>query len=152
MRPVFNFNKSLRNPAKTGNIGGRRHGEGKAWQPPWGALLFAESMIALVEEKKDDLAALCRRFNVERLELFGSAATGSFQSASSDLDFIVRFAALSGGSYLDRYLDFAESLEELFQRRVDLLTERAIRNPYFRRNVEATRQAVYERGNEEAVA
>ena len=108
-------------------------------------------MIALVEQRKNDLADLCRRFNVERLELFGSAASGSFQSASSDLDFIVRFAAPLAGSYLDRYLDFAEALEELFQRPVDLVTERAIRNPYFRRRVEATRQPVYERRNQEAV-
>ena len=108
-------------------------------------------MIALVEQKKDDLADLCRRFDVERLELFGSAATGSFQSSSSDLDFIVRFSAPSSGSYLDRYLDFAEALEQLFQRPVDLLTERAIRNPYFRRSVEATRQSVYEQRHEEAL-
>ena len=107
-------------------------------------------MIALVENKKDDLADLCRRFNVERLELFGSAATGSFHSAASDLDFIVRFCTPSAGCYLDRYLDFAEALEQLFQRPVDLLTERAIRSPYFLRSVEATRQPVYERRNEEA--
>jgi uncharacterized protein len=108
-------------------------------------------MIALVEQKRNDLAELCRQFNVERLELFGSAATGSFQSASSDLDFIVRFCRPSDGSYLDRYLDFADALEQLFQRPVDLLTERAIRNPYFRRSVEETRQPVYEQRNEEAV-
>ncbi|MGD0815426.1 MAG: nucleotidyltransferase domain-containing protein [Verrucomicrobiota bacterium] len=101
-------------------------------------------MIALVEQKKTDLADLCRRFKVERLELFGSAATGSFQAASSDLDFIVRFSAPTTGSYLDRYLDFAEALEQLFQRPVDLVTERAIQNPCFRRNVAATRQPVYE--------
>jgi predicted nucleotidyltransferase len=105
-------------------------------------------MIALVEQKKSDVAALCRRFNVERLELFGSAASGSFQATSSDLDFIVRFSAPLPGSLLDRYLDFAEALERLFQRRVDLLTERAIRNPYFRRSVEATRQPVYEQRNQ----
>jgi predicted nucleotidyltransferase len=109
-------------------------------------------MIALVEHNINDLAELCRRFNVERLELFGSAATGSFRPASSDLDFIVRFSSTSAGSYLDRYLDFAEALEQLFQRPVDLLTERAIRNPYFRRSVEATRQSVYEQRDEEAVA
>ena len=95
-------------------IRGNRRGHG---------LLSVGIMIALVEQKKNDLAGLCRRFNVERLELFGSAATGSFQSPSSDLDFIVRFSALSTGSYLDRYLDFAEALEQLFQRPVDLLTE-----------------------------
>ena len=128
-----------------------RDGEGNVWQPLWRGVSLAAIMIALVEEKKNDLADLCRRFNVERLDLFGSAARGSFQSASSDLDFIVRFSASSAGSYLDRYLDFAESLEKLFERPVDLLTERSIRNPYFRRSVEATRQAVYERGNEETV-
>jgi predicted nucleotidyltransferase len=109
-------------------------------------------MIALVEQNKHDLTALCRRFNVERLDLFGSAATGSFQPASSDLDFVVRFSSASAGGYLDRYLDFAEALEQIFQRPVDLLTERAIRNPYFRCNVEATRQSVYEQRDEEAVA
>lgn len=107
-------------------------------------------MIELVAQRKNELAGLCRRFNVEQLDLFGSAATGSFQSDSSDLDFIVQFSAPNAGSYLDRYLDFAEALEQLFQRPVDLLTERSIRNPFFRRNVEATRHQVYERGDEEA--
>jgi uncharacterized protein len=109
-------------------------------------------MIALVEKKKDALADLCRRFEVDRLDLFGSAATGSFRLDRSDLDFIVRFSPPPPGTYLDRYLDFAEALEELFQHPVDLLTEKSIRNPYFRRNVEATRQAVYERRDEKAAA
>jgi predicted nucleotidyltransferase len=123
-----------------------------SWQLLRHRLLSVGIMIALVEQKKNDLAELCRRFKVERLELFGSAATGSFQSASSDLDFIVRFSAPSVGKYLDRYLDFAEALEKLFGRPVDLLTERSIRNPYFRRGVEATRQPVYEQRSEEAAA
>jgi predicted nucleotidyltransferase len=106
-------------------------------------------MVALIEQKKNDLADLCRRFHVERLELFGSATGGSFQSAASDLDFIVRFSPPSPGTYLDRYLDFAEALEDLFQRPVDLLTERAIHNPCFRRSVEATRQPVYEHRNDQ---
>jgi predicted nucleotidyltransferase len=116
----------------------------------WG--IIGDSMIALVEENKDKVAELCRRFDVKRLELFGSAATGTFQAASSDLDFIVRFNAPPLGRYLDRYLDLAEALEELFQRPVDLLTEKAVHNPIFRRNLEATRQPVYERANEEAAA
>ncbi len=109
-------------------------------------------MIALVEIKKNELANLCRQFNVERLDLFGSAATGGFQSTASDLDFIVRFSTPRAGSYLDRYLDFAEALEQLFQRPVDLLTEKAICNPYFRQSVEATRQPVYDQRSQEAIA
>jgi len=108
-------------------------------------------MIALVEQKKQEVVALCRRFKVERLDLFGSAASGVFRAESSDLDFVVRFADRQPtGSYADRYLDFAEALERVFQRSVDLVTEQSIRNPYFRRVVEATRQPVYERSDAEA--
>ena len=109
-------------------------------------------MIELVEQKRRELFELCRKFQVERLDLFGSAAAGSFQSQSSDLDFIVSFRSPKPGTYLDLYLDFAEALEHLFQHPVDVLTEKSIRNPYFRRNVELTRQPLYERRNEEAAA
>jgi len=109
-------------------------------------------MIALVQKNKRELFELCRKFEVERLDLFGSAATTFFEPSSSDLDFVVEFTNRAPGTYLDRYLDFAEALEALFQRPVDLITERAIHNPYFRLSVELTRQTVYERRNEEAAA
>lgn len=109
-------------------------------------------MIELVEQKRRELLELCRKFQVERLDLFGSAVTGSFQTQSSDLDFIVSFGSPTPGTYLDLYLDFAEALEHLFQHSVDVLTEKSIRNPYFRRRVELTRQTLYERRNEEAAA
>ena len=109
-------------------------------------------MIDLIEQKKSELFELCRKFQVERLDLFGSAATTSFQSDSSDLDFVVEFGNRVPGTYLDRYLDFAEALEKLFQRPIDLITERTIHNAYFRRSVTSTRQPIYERRNEEAAA
>jgi hypothetical protein len=68
------------------------------------------------------------------------------------LDFVVAFADTTPGTYADRYLDLAEALEALFGRKVDLLTERAIRNPYFRREVDATRQVVYDKRGQEAAA
>src|ERR1051325_10820099 len=109
-------------------------------------------MIDLVSQKKQELLELCHNFQVERLDLFGSATTNFFQPESSDLDFIVSFGRLKPGTYLDHYLDFAEALERLFDCPVDVLTEKAIRNPYFRRSVELTRQPLYERRNEEAAA
>ena len=109
-------------------------------------------MIALVEQKKREVAGLCRRFKVERLDLFGSAANGLFSAATSDLDFVVRFADRSPtGEYADRYLDLAEALEHLFQRRVDLVTEQSVRNPYFRRVMELSRKPIYERPDTQAV-
>ena len=97
---------------------------------------------------KAELHALCRTYGVERLELFGSATSEAFDAAASDLDVIVRFADTSPG-YADRYLDFAEALEELFGRDVDLVTERSLSNPYFRKAVNSTREVVYARRREE---
>jgi predicted nucleotidyltransferase len=108
-------------------------------------------MIPLVEERTADLADLCRHYGVRRLDVFGSAATGTFREDTSDLDFVVDFADRSPG-YADRYLAFAEALEAMFSRKVDLVTERSIRNPYFRRAVEATRQTVYDGRDTEAAA
>ncbi len=109
-------------------------------------------MIALVEQKKREVIDLCRRYRVDQLDLFGSAATGCFSPRSSDLDFLVRFADRQPtGDYADRYLGLADSLEQLFQCRVDLVTEESIRNPFFRQEVETTRQRLYEQPREEVV-
>ena len=101
-------------------------------------------MIALVEQEKQGIADLCRRHAVRRLDLFGSAARADFQPERSDLDFIVQFTRTGYAGYADAFLEFAEALERLLGRKVDLLTERMIRNPYFRAAVESTRQIVYE--------
>jgi uncharacterized protein len=108
-------------------------------------------MIPLIETNLEQVAVLCRTFGVARLDVFGSAATGACRN-DSDLDFVVAFADTTQGTYADRYLDLAEALEALFGRKVDLLTERAIRNPYFRREVDATRQVVYDKRGQEAAA
>ena len=102
-------------------------------------------MIELVERLKLSIADLCRRHEVRRLDLFGSATRGDFQADRSDLDFIVQFNRTGYAGYADAFLEFADALEQLLGRKVDLLTERMIRTPYFRASVESTRQTVYER-------
>lgn len=109
-------------------------------------------MIPLIEQNREALAGLCRQFRVERLELFGSAAKGTFQADSSDVDFLVTFADVQPGTYADRYLGLLLALQQLFHREIDLVTERSIRNPYFRKTVEATRQLVYDGRGQEVAA
>ena len=109
-------------------------------------------MEPLVERHLDAIRALCRKHGVERLDLFGSAATGTFREEDSDLDFVVAFANVGSPGYADRFLDLAEALEALFGRPVDLVTERSLRTPSFRRHVEATRQAVYAQRDDQAAA
>ena len=109
-------------------------------------------MIDVVSQHLAEIAALCRQFGVRRLDLFGSAATGAFDPATSDLDFVAIFADTHASNYGERYLDFADSLEALFGRPVDVVTENMIRNPHFRQSVDATRQPVYDDRSAPAVA
>ncbi len=93
--------------------------------------------IALATTEPEALLALCRRFHVGQLDLFGSAADGRFDLAHSDLDFLVAFEKLPGNAYANAYFGLREGLAGLFGRKVDLLTEPALGNPYLRRQVEA---------------
>ena len=90
------------------------------------------------------LPALCRRFRVRRLDLFGSAATGPFDPARSDLDLLVALDdGLPPAAYAEAYFGLRAALEELFGRPVDLLTESALENPHLRRRVEAERRPLF---------
>jgi len=109
-------------------------------------------MNFLAGSSRESLANVCRRFRVERLYLFGSAADGRFNSERSDLDFLVTLEDQTPGEYADNYLGLAQALEKLFGRPADLVTESSIRNPYFRETVFAARQLLYDRRDEKAAA
>jgi len=96
-----------------------------------------------VQHKLSALRELCTRYWVRRLELFGSAATGGFDSSRSDLDFLVEFLPLKSGQHADAYFGLKEELEALFARDVDLVMDSAIVNPYFREELDRTRTALY---------
>ena len=72
-----------------------------------------------IEQKRGELEALCRRYHVRRLDLFGSAAAGELR-AESDIDLLVDFGPQPGAGYAARYFDLLEALESLFKRPVDL--------------------------------
>lgn len=100
-------------------------------------------VIAVLDEQQDDVVALCRRFGVRRLDVFGSAVTGAFDAARSDVDFLVELDPPSGMSRFDAFFGLKESLERLLGRRVDLVDPSALDNPYFAAAVETSRQALY---------
>lgn len=99
---------------------------------------------SLVANESAAVAALCHRYGVVRLDLFGSATTNAFDSARSDLDFLAEFAAPAPTvEYADRLLDFADALETLLKRRVDVVSATAIRGSRLADTIAATRQLVY---------
>lgn len=100
-------------------------------------------MVALIEQHRTELEALCRRYHVERLEVFGSAATAQGFGADSDVDFLVEFLPLEPRAHGRAYLDLLVALQDLFGRDVDLVETRAISNPYFLDSVNRTRVVLY---------
>jgi predicted nucleotidyltransferase len=100
-------------------------------------------MIDVIDAQMDNLRALCRTHHVRRLEVFGSATDGTFDPDRSDLDFLVEFLPLSAGEHYEAYFGLWEQLGALFGRKVDLIEPHTMRNPYFIREVNATRKTVY---------
>jgi hypothetical protein len=103
-------------------------------------------MHRLIETKRPEIAALCRRHGVARLEVFGSAARGGdFDTGRSDADFLVTFAA-DADDDLTAFTDFKEALEALIGRPVDLVDRAAVeqsRNYIRRRRILAEAEAVH---------
>jgi len=108
-----------------------------------GELGMTTEFQGILEGGEPRVAQLCRDLSVRELRLFGSAATDRFDESRSDVDVVVDFADSDKPGIADRYLALAEGLEEIFHRPVDLVTTRAIRNPFFRQIVEETSQLIY---------
>lgn len=87
---------------------------------------------------------LCTKHSVSRLFVFGSILTNKF-SKNSDIDFVVAFNDINLYDYADNYFDLKSSLEKLFQRPIDLLEEKAIKNPFLSKSIDASKQIIYGR-------
>ncbi len=100
-------------------------------------------MIPILIDRKEQVGTLCCKHRVRRLEVFGSAADGTFKPESSDLDFLVDYQPLSPGERYEAFFGLWEDLEALFGRKVDLVEAGAMRNPYFIRRVNESRRLLY---------
>jgi len=100
-------------------------------------------MQAGVEQRQSEIVALCRQFGVRRLELFGSAVRPDFDPETSDVDLLVEIEPPPGMGYADAYFGLKEELERLLARPVDLVSLASLRNPYFIREIEASRRLLY---------
>jgi len=99
-------------------------------------------MQGLIQDKLNDLKKLCQDYDVKTLYVFGSACTDKFND-KSDIDILISFKDLSIEKYTDNYFELHYKLEELFNRKIDLLTENSLSNPYFIESIEETKQLLY---------
>jgi predicted nucleotidyltransferase len=96
----------------------------------------------LIHQNIEFINALCKSHKVKSLYAFGSVLTDKFNE-KSDIDLIVNFSDVQLLDYADNYFDLKFSLEDTFKRSVDLLEEKAIKNPYFKKAIEKNRQLIY---------
>ena len=107
-------------------------------------------MHQIITNHTREICRLCRQYGVTRLEAFGSAVRNDFNPASSDIDLVANFSRTREPGYANRYLDFVESLESLFGRKVDLLTPGAIRNATFAETIKRESIPIYESKGDQA--
>lgn len=99
--------------------------------------------MAFTSDQLVSIQSICEKYQVAELHVFGSFVDETSFNEKSDIDFLVRFQHLPIQGSFDRYMDMLYALEGLLNREVDLVSSDAIRNPFFRVEVESTRQEVY---------
>lgn len=100
-------------------------------------------MVAVIEAKRDAIAALCRKHNVMRLHVFGSVLRDDFRPGESDVDLLVEFGPMTGHEKAHAYFDLLDELNVLFGTKVDLVMAGAVKNRYIARDIESTKQELY---------
>lgn len=95
-----------------------------------------------LETYKTDIIELCKTHKVKSLYAFGSILTDGFNDRS-DIDLIVDFSYMLVEDYAENYFEFKFLLQDVLKRPIDLLEEKAIKNPYFKASVIKQRQLIY---------
>ena len=96
----------------------------------------------IIDQNIDKIQDLCSKHKVAKLFVFGSVLSEKFKK-NSDIDFIVDFRDFDIYDYADNYFDLKYSLENILKRNIDLLEDKAINNPYFRKSIDSSKQLLY---------
>jgi predicted nucleotidyltransferase len=105
-------------------------------------------LMTLLSEKNSEFVQLCRTNQVDKIYAFGSSVTDHFNPFTSDIDLVVTIDIDDPADRGEALLTLWDSLETLFKRKVDLLTEDSIRNPYLKANINRTKKLIYDRKGE----
>jgi hypothetical protein len=99
-------------------------------------------MHQLIKDKLEYLKKLCQDYDLKTMYIFGSICTNQFND-DSDIDLLNSFKEISIEKYTDNYFYLHYKLEALFNRKIDLLTENSLSNPYFLAEIEETKQLLF---------
>lgn len=100
-----------------------------------------------IENKIEKLISLCNKYKVKKIFVFGSIAKGNFNPKTSDVDLIIEIEDLPPSEKGELIMKLWSELEALFARKVDLLTNLNIKNPYLRNEIENSKYLIYDRAS-----
>ena len=100
-------------------------------------------MVAAIENKREAIVALCRKYGVIRMDVFGSVLREDYEPGRSDVDLLVEFGSRNPYSLADAYFDMLDELRDLLGEPVDLVMVGAIKNPYILADIEQSKQLLY---------
>ena len=100
-------------------------------------------MTAIIEDKREAIVELCRRYGVARLDVFGSALRDDFRPGESDIDLLVDFGQMDPYQKVDAYFDLLDDLRAVLGTAVDLVMVGAVKNPYIAADIQATKRLLY---------
>lgn len=100
-------------------------------------------MVRMLEDNRRDLEALCERFGVARLDVFGSALRDDFQTDRSDLDLLVAFRQMTPHQRADAYFGFLKEFRAPMGVEIDLVVPGAVKNRFIAEDIASTKQSFY---------
>lgn len=106
-------------------------------------------MVELVKNNIEAIQDACKKYHVKTLYLVGSATQENRFTEESDVDFLYRFnkEEIEFNDYADNFFDFLFYLQDLLNRKVDLVAEEKMKNPYFIESINESKQIIYESGS-----
>jgi uncharacterized protein len=100
-------------------------------------------VVAVIDSRRDQIAAACAAHHVVRMFVFGSALRDDFDPGRSDVDLLVEFEPLDPFALTDAYFDLLDELREIVGSPVDLVMSDAVKNRYLRAEIDRTKQVLY---------
>ena len=100
-------------------------------------------MNKLFLSKRNQIIEICQKHDVKKLYVFGSILSDQFKE-NSDIDLLISFKEIPIEKYTDNYFLLHDLFERLFNRKVDLITENSLSNPFFIKSIKENRELIYE--------
>ncbi len=105
-------------------------------------LILSFLLVSTLEEITEKIPSVCRFYRIQTVDVFGSIARGD-SNENSDIDFLIEFEEPRTEGISERYFGFLHTLEDMFQCRIDVLTSRSLKNPYFIKRIGEEKKRIY---------